>query len=246
MTRTVCLVFCGLILMGGGFAATDATPPELPSHVDLRPQLDAWGLGPRAQGSRGTCSVFTTTAALEFAYAKRTGKPVVFSPEYLNWAADKVHGNMERDGQFFSGCIDGFRVHGICPESDMPYQREFHADRQPSAAALADATRIRDLGFEFHWVRFWHRSKGMRNWQVKDIREVLAKGYPVGVGSDHSRLMVGYRDDESAPGGGVFFTKDSGSARYDFISYQWVQDNGNDSFWVEIPQKPAEKQASAS
>ena len=245
MPRFVSLVVCGFILLGGLWAAMDTTAEALPSKVDLRPQLDEWNLGPRAQGGRGTCSVFTTAAALEFAYARRFGEPVVLSIEYLNWAADMVHGNMERDGQYFSGCIDGFREHGICPEADMPYQGEFNPGRRPSDAAIAAGSKFAELGFEFHWIMFWRREPGMRAWQLKDIRETLAKGYPVGFGSSHSRLIVGYRDDETTPGGGVFFTKDSGSARYDFITYRWVRENAQDAFWVELPKKPADKQASA-
>ena len=46
------------------------------------------------QGDRGTCSVFTTTSALEFAFSRYMGKSVRLSVEYLNWAANQVTGNL--------------------------------------------------------------------------------------------------------------------------------------------------------
>jgi len=53
----------------------DPVPPSsaqtLPSSVDLRPFFDKWGLTPRTQGKRGTCSVFAVVGALEFAAAKQ-------------------------------------------------------------------------------------------------------------------------------------------------------------------------------
>jgi hypothetical protein len=45
---------------------------NLPPAADLRPLFVRYGLEPRAQGKRGTCSIFAVVGALEFEYA-RTG-----------------------------------------------------------------------------------------------------------------------------------------------------------------------------
>src|SRR5215467_6925020 len=41
--------------------------------IDLRPTFESFGLVPRQQGARPTCSVFTMASAIEFAVAKRQG-----------------------------------------------------------------------------------------------------------------------------------------------------------------------------
>ena len=48
--------------------APSASPTEA---VDLRPVFKRYSLEPRAQGKRGTCSVFTIVDAIEYAVAKR-------------------------------------------------------------------------------------------------------------------------------------------------------------------------------
>jgi hypothetical protein len=68
---------------------------------------------------------------------------------------------------------------------------------------------------------------------MQEIRRVLASGYPVASGASHSRLLVGYKDDPAAPGGGIFLTKDSGSGRFDSITYDFAIKEICDAFWVE-------------
>ena len=43
----------------GGKAKKSSKVVPLPAQVDLRPQFAEYELGPRPQGDRGTCSVFT-------------------------------------------------------------------------------------------------------------------------------------------------------------------------------------------
>ena len=50
-------------------AAAPGSPDAAPTAIDLRPQFLARGLPPRHQGSRPTCSIFTTVAAIEYALA---------------------------------------------------------------------------------------------------------------------------------------------------------------------------------
>ena len=73
--------------------------------MDLRPEFKKLGLAPERQGDRGTCSVFVTKSALEYAYSRHLAKSVKLSVEYLNWAANQVTGQ-HSDGQFFRDLLD--------------------------------------------------------------------------------------------------------------------------------------------
>jgi hypothetical protein len=208
---------------------------ELPAQVDLRPTLNDYGLGPRRQGHRNTCSVFTTTAALEFALAKHNGKGEPLSVEYLNWACNQVIGNKTEDrGQFFHHLTRAFRQYGICTESEMPYTRRFDPDTAPSDEAQKHAKEIRQQPFQLHWIKRIHSEGRLSDEQFLEIKETLAKGFPVAAGAAHSRLFVGYINDENKPGGGTFLTKDSGEGRFSEVSYEFAKKELNDAFWVEI------------
>ncbi|HEX5054275.1 MAG TPA: hypothetical protein VFZ65_21025, partial [Planctomycetota bacterium] len=102
-------------------AARDEPPPQAtPAIVDLRPQFDAFGLPPRRQGRRPTCSIFTVTNALEFATARASGHGERLSVEYLNWAANAATGRRD-DGDFFHCALAGYARFGICRDDQLPY-----------------------------------------------------------------------------------------------------------------------------
>jgi hypothetical protein len=205
------------------------------TDVDLRPELKRWGLAPVRQGRRGTCSVFTTTSALEFAFSRYTGKSVRLSVEYLNWAANQAKGHAT-DGQFFHNCLAGFAKFGICCNADMPYAAKFDPKLAPSEKAMANAHELRATADKFirlHWIKPLQPNAQMTEAQMHEIRAVLAIGWPVAAGASHSRLLVGYHDDPQQPGGGIFLTKDSGSGRYKRVTYEFVKSKVGDVFWVE-------------
>ena len=225
-----------------GVAPRAASAPALPASVDLRAQLDKWGLGPRSQGKRNTCSVFTAAAALEFALSRHLDHGTPLSPEYLNWACNQVIGNKTQDrGQFFHDLLKGFDRLGACPEASMPYQPRFEPDLSPSAEATRQARAIRAYGLRIHWINPWKPQPGLTDEHLHAIRQVLSNGYPVAAGSSHSRLLVGYREDAAQPGGGVFYTKDSGAAAYTTVTYEFVLKHVGDVFWVEPPTPPVER-----
>jgi len=207
----------------------------LPESVDLRPEFEKWGLKPRKQGNRQTCSVFTTTSALEFAISKKFNKSVLLSVEYLNWASNKVINNRTADhGQFFHNLLKGFEIHGICYESDMPYVDRFNPQYLPSEKAIENAKKIQASNIKIHWINPWKRQAGLTDVQVRRIKTILAKGWPVAAGSTHSRLLVGYRNDEKQPGGGIFITKDSAPGTYNEVTYEFVKNKVGDVFWIEF------------
>jgi hypothetical protein len=207
-----------------------------PDSIDLRPRLIALGLTPRPQGGRGTCSIFTATEAIEFALARQSGHAVRMSPEYLNWAGAKAAGHSS-DGNFFHNAIAGFEQSGLCSEPLMPYAAQYDPARVPSAEAVADAARVQDQSrgvIVVHWIVPWVPDRfGVDGEQFAQIKETLARGYPVAAGSGHSRLLVGYRDDPTLPGGGVFLTEDSALNKFDEVTYEFVRGQVADVFWIE-------------
>jgi hypothetical protein len=222
-------------------AAAEAQTPagtavDLPAEVDLRPTLNELGLKPRRQGRRGTCSVFTTAATFEFALSKRRGESLPLSVEYLNWSCNQITHNRRDVGQFFHNLLKGYELHGVCLESEMPYTRRFDPELAPSEEAIKSAKQIRELPFEVHWIKPIGGAAGVTPEQLVEIKRVLASGWPVAAGASHSRLFVGYVDDEKEPGGGAFLTKDSGSGSYSRVTYEFARTHVNDVFWVDLPE----------
>lgn len=226
------------------------------SCVTLRPALDEWGVQQRSQGRRGTCSVFTVTAAIEYALAK-SGRPGnCLSVEFLNWASNEAVGEA-KDGSFFSDLWSGFESYGICSEVKMPYCPEFDPQRKPSPEALTDAKRVRDNDLVLHWIKPWDPSKGLSEEQFSAVRATLQAGWPVcggflwpkeakwcdgvlgwapreGVRDGHSVLLYGYRDDPAQPGGGVFLIRNSSKGpRHGAMTYRHARAYMNDAVWVE-------------
>ncbi len=217
-----------------GPASAPVTEP--PPAADLRPAFRKFGLEPRSQGPRGTCSIFTTCTAIEFALAKVRGPGARLSPEFLNWAAGEVAGRPS-DGNFFHNAIDGFRRFGICAERVMPYSRSFDAKAAPAPEALTEARGLlaaEGTRLEIRWIVPWKPNRfGIDDATFHGILRILARGWPVAAGSSHSRLIVGYRADPAADGGGAFLTLDSALARFAEVSFAYLREKLADAFWVE-------------
>jgi hypothetical protein len=210
---------------------TGAASAVLPKSVDLRPKREGWGLEQRRQGRRGTCSVFTVVEAVEYACAAANDKGSALSVEFANWAANEATGRTD-DGDFFHNIIRGIETHGICTETSMPYSRRFNPKAQPESAAVREAGEFRQATrLEFHWIRPLGKTPGLTDDDVNEIKATLARGFPVGAGSYHSVLFVGYEDDPALEGGGKFLIADS-NLRENEISYQAAKDRFSDMFWV--------------
>ncbi len=248
------------LLVGVVSCAAFAQEPVSPNTVDLRSTLDKFGLSPRQQGARPTCSVFTVVGALEFAVAQRQGHTPRLSVEFLNWAANKVCGDRQ-DGGFFSDLWKGFNAYGICTEADMPYEAVLNRSKQPSAGAMADAKTRLDLGLHLHWIKEWNVNTGLTTEEFNGIKRTLASGWPVcgglrwpkqekwvdnvlqmcppeAVRDGHSVLLVGYRDDALQPGGGVLiFRNTSGAGKDGTMPYAYAQQYLNDAAWVDFEKR---------
>jgi len=217
----------------GGASAEHA----LPTSVDLRPRFEALGLVPRPQGPRPTCSIFTATAALEFACSHAARRSVRLSVEYLNWAANAATGR-DDDGDFFHHALAGWERFGLAPEEALPYAGTYDARLVPGPDALVAAGRVlasEGARLRVRWILPWQAGQsGLDTAQFEDARSTLAAGWPVAAGSSHSRLLVGYVEDTTKPGGGVFWTIDSGLGGYGEVDYTFARTRINDAFTVEV------------
>ena len=70
--------------------------------------------------------------------------------------------------------------------------------------------------------------------QARWEQNVLQMCPPDAVFDGHSVLLVGYREDEKQPGGGVFLIRNSGGDRRDgLLSYAYVRAYMNDAAWID-------------
>ena len=221
--------------------STPPSPPQAPatSPTDLRPQFVAYGLPPRSQGPRPTCSIFTTVGAFEFAFARATGRGERLSAEYCNWAANAATGRND-DGDFFHCALAGWQRFGMCREALHPYAAQF-ANVPPPPDALVEGGRLlgtTGVSLTIRWIRPIDGGKGLSAAQFDDALATLAAGYPIAAGSAHSRLLVGYHGDPAAPGGGTFLTLDSALGAFAEVSAEFVRTQVNDAFVVELAGTP--------
>lgn len=248
----------GLVLsIAGGQVVTEPsrTVIPLPASVDLRPQFEKWKLDRRKQGARGTCSVFTVTGALEYAIANKQDRGVRLSVEFLNWAGHKA-ANRTADGGFFSELWDGFERYGICPEEELPYREEYKVDLQPTEEVLERAKQLQGLGLKYNWIKKWNPKTGLTIYQMNRVKRTLSQKTPVcggfrwpkqaqwkedvlqmcppeAVFDGHSVLLVGYKEDATQPGGGVFIIRNSGGdGRDGYLPYAYVVAYMNDAAFV--------------
>jgi len=234
----------------------DSGTGSLPASAYLRLVLEEFGMTRCQQGERNACSVFTMTGALEFAVAKRQGSCPRLSVEFLNWAANKA-GGANKDGGFFSEMWKGFEHCGICANDDLPYKEKFDPTLTPPPAALYDAKTRLNLGLRLHWIKEWDVNTGLTGAHIASIKNILSTGWPVAGGfrwpkkpdwkedvlqlcgpdavrDGHSVLLVGYRDDASQPGGGIFiFRNTSPPWRDGLMPYAYARDYMNDAVWID-------------
>ena len=252
LLRTSLLRFATVAVLLGWMAGARAA--ELPAEADLRPVMKAWDLGPRSQGKRPTCSVFTFTGGLEFALGKARKKGERLSVDYVNWAANQER-EKARDGGFFSDMWKGFARHGVCAEDEMPYGKKFDAERNPDEKAAGSAKGTMALELSDNWIKKWNPKTGLSEGEFASIKETLNAGWPVCGGfrwpnhaawkdgvlqvcgeedvfDGHSVLLVGYRDDSAQPGGGVFLIRDSGSGEDRAMPYGYAKSFMNDALWI--------------
>ncbi|MES2661016.1 MAG: C25 family cysteine peptidase [Verrucomicrobiota bacterium] len=227
----------------------------IPATANLRPALEQAGITPRQQGGRGTCSVFTVTAAMEYAFARLEKPAGRLSVEYINWASNQSVGQAA-DGGFFSDLWKGYRDWGICQETEMPYSADFDPGRKPDPAAIASA-KPQAARLRMNWIKLWNVKTGLTDEEFAAIQQTLAKGSPVCSGlrwpekeswrngvlemrppdavfDGHSVLVTGYEKDSSQPGGGTldFYNSNRPDMKCR-MSWEYARAYMNDAMWIE-------------
>ncbi len=138
----------------------------------------------------------------------------------------------------------------------MPYAAKYDPKLQPTSSALAQARQCRDFGLRLCWIKTWDPNRGLNEEQFAAVKEALQRRSPVCGGflwpkkaewtdgvlqmttrervrDGHSVLLVGFRDDASQPGGGVFLIENSSHGPRDgAMSYEYVRAYMNDAVWV--------------
>lgn len=177
-------------------------PPEIRKEVDLRPRFFEFGLYPKDQGRRPSCSVFAVVSALEFQNAVLVGQPDKFSEEYLIWATRKLLGRTTPaanatapaqdeddntdEGFSLSEVVTALRTYGVPLQADMPNTigQSMSAIAEPDARLVAKAKAVRQVSIQ--------RIPGRDNKQiVEGIAHAINAGVPVVIGTTwpHSRSI---------------------------------------------------------
>lgn len=224
------------------FTATTllAADPKPAAQVDLRPNFARWGLPIKKQGARNTCSVFTTTGAMEYALSKKFNRGLRLSEEYLNWSCNQVIKNTTQDrGQFFGDLLKGYELHGICPEGAMPYARAFSSSYQPNERATSDAKLLKNHGLRANWIKPNDGKVGITDAHIEQMKATLRTGWPVCGGSAHSVLVVGFKDDPALAGGGHFLLRDSGGGNEQTMTYRAAKARLCDLLWYDTAPSPS-------
>lgn len=207
---------------------------SLPGQMDLRPNFEKWQLPVKLQGKRPTCSVFAAVGCLDYALARKLGHAQPLSEEFANWAASQLIGRPKQDGHFFFEVVDAFEKYGCCLAEELPYSAKFDARQKPTEELMQSATKLKREGLTLHWLRKLDAPRGLQDADIAAMKAVLARGWPLAVGSYHSIMLTGYQDDASLPGGGKFYVRDSEGNEKE-ITYQAAKERLHDMLWAEAP-----------
>jgi Papain family cysteine protease len=250
-----------LIVCVATAAVASAQEQPLPKKVDLTPKFKELGLAVRTQFGRPSCGTFAITALAEFESARGQPRPApALSEEFLWWACDQAAGLKKDHSVLFQRVVNGLNTFGICTEELMPYAKKKDSPHKPSAKALKDAAR-RAERWQVVWIRHWAVNRKVDPKEFHALKQALAHGHPVACGlrwpksskgddrllqvppankveDGHSVAFVGYEDDASKPGGGIFRIRNSwgpqwGNGGYGMMSYAYVRTYLNDALWLQ-------------
>lgn len=204
----------------------DASMPEICHQSDLRGEIVRRGIDIRLQGKRGTCSVQTMVFLLEYLYTGLLGKAYShLSVEYANHAANLAE-NLKNDGHYFSSIAAGYERFGIVKEIVWPYNKDWTYNYDQACATADEEMQCLGRRMLQDGLRLKGRfvkplgPAGLNDAEFNEIVSLLDAGIPVGIGRDHSMAAVGYRLDETQPGGGTMVFRNSYGTNPCFTGYQ--------------------------
>ncbi|MGA3315973.1 MAG: C1 family peptidase [Candidatus Korobacteraceae bacterium] len=151
-------------------------------EVDLRPEIEKFGLAVRDQGNRGTCSVFATTFLIEYQTARtKRVRDLDLSEEYLNWGKNRAN-KTDSDGGKFTDIIRGYQKLGMVPIQDMPNLPSFHPKHPDTPRKSVIASGKKFGRFPFTFIKEWDNRRGMSENELEATKAALRAGHPVATG----------------------------------------------------------------
>lgn len=210
--------------------------------MDLRGEIARRGIEVRNQGARDTCSVHTMTFLLEYGYTSKFGdKYRHLSVEYLNHAANKAV-NKTDDGDYFESIAAGYLKYGIVKDEQWPYDRNWtynYNDAEDIMTSQLQASGKVMIGSGWilmgNYIKPFERNSTLSDQEFYSVLKHLDQGIPVGLGRNHSMVVVGYQFDTSYDGGGYFIFRNSygtsiGEKGYQKESFEHVRSLTNDVY----------------
>lgn len=164
----------------------------------------------RNQGSAGTCTAFASTGTLESKYLITRNDPsydINLSEQHLVCA-----GIVPTSGAWPNVALNYFTSSGIVREAELPYTEENESPFWPLQG-----------GWEYRVVKSTANENGLSD-SVADVKAAVKRYGPLCVvissddldeqhqgstSTDHSVLLIGFRDDSSYAGGGYWIIKNS-------------------------------------
>jgi hypothetical protein len=224
-------------------AGSFATPVVLPDAVEPLATLPP----PANQGKRNTCVTFTLAACFQ----ALSGDETDLSEQFLYWVCksrDNIKGDVGTNPLL---ALKIMQEVGVCTEATWPYKpgpvdNINPGHEKPPEAAFAEAKRRRISGFT-----------QLPGKDVNRIRQALAEKKPVLIGlpiweswtsagqarrlgklrkelpgerrgGGHAMCILGYRNDEAAPGGGYFIVRNSWGT-------DWAKENPDGPGYCRVP-----------
>lgn len=206
------------------------------------------------QGPLGSCTANAIASGLREFMMLKAGQPLTrLSRLFLYYEERKDEGTVTEDSG--AQIKDGMAIlhdHGVCQESDWPYDvTKFKLPPPPNA--YTDATKFKVNSYF-----------AVRN-NMNEVKSCLAQGYPVVIGMEvfkqfespeaastgiirvparnesplggHAVLLTGYQDNPTWKGGGYFIVRNSwgsdwGLKGYFKVSFQYMKSGYIFDFWT--------------
>ena len=160
------LAYRGLLLHRGHRRHLRAMPlypqpqaESLPNSVDLRPFFEKWGLEPRLQRSRNTCSVFVIAECIEYALATKQKHGTRLSIEFLNWAANEKAANT-RTARTSTISSSATKPSESAPKRICPIAKNSIPPRNRARKRSRTPRTFGSLNLNLHWIKEWDDRQG--------------------------------------------------------------------------------------
>lgn len=221
------------------------------------------------QGSRGTCVAFGSVGIFEAAYAKTGKTPERFSEQFHYWNIKQHDGMPDSDGSWVRISAPLFTEDGCALESDWAYNPEWAGEGEgagqgpPPNGALKNAGNYKSaksehlandndvdllkqtildgkaITFGVPVFESWYKNPETR--MTGEVPMPLPNERSVG---GHAMAIVGFKDDDSWPGGGYFIIRNSWGDRWapenkykaghGFFPYEYFRQFNDDSWTVSF------------